>query len=63
MVLGIELLNATQAFEFRRPKKSSAMIEKLVTEYRKTVPFIEKDRIIHEDMMKSIEFMNKYQLD
>ena len=63
MVLGIELLNATQAFEFRRPKKSSAMIEKLVTEYRKTVPYIEKDRIIHEDMMKSIEFMNKYQLD
>lgn len=63
MVLGIELLNATQAFEFRRPKKSSAMIEKLVTEYRKTVPFIEKDRIIHDDMMKSVAFMNDYQLD
>ena len=63
MVLAIELLNATQAFEFRRPKKSSAMIEKLVATYRKTVPFIEKDRIIHEDMMKSIAFMNEYQLD
>lgn len=63
MVLAIELLNATQAFEFRRPKKSSAMVEKLVATYRKTVPFIEKDRIIHEDMMKSIAFMNEYQLD
>jgi len=63
MILAIELLNASQAFEFRRPKKSSDMIEKLVDEYRKTVPFIEKDRIIHEDMMKSIAFMNKYQLD
>lgn len=63
MVLGIELLNAAQAFEFRRPKKSSAIIEKLVAEYRKTVPFIEKDRIIHEDMMKSVAFLNDYQLD
>ena len=63
MVLGIELLNAAQAFEFRRPKKSSVIIEKLVAEYRKTVPFIEKDRIIHEDMMKSVAFLNKYQLD
>lgn len=62
MVLGIELLNATQAFEFRRPKKSSAIIETLVAEYRKTVPFIEKDRIIHDDMMKSVAFMNDYQL-
>jgi histidine ammonia-lyase len=63
MVLAIELLNATQAFDFRRPKKSSAMIEKLITTYRKTVPFIEKDRIIHDYMMKSVAFMNEYQLD
>jgi len=63
MILGIELLNATQALEFRRPKKSSTMIENLVREYRKTVPFIEKDRIIHEDMMKSVAFINAYKLD
>jgi histidine ammonia-lyase len=60
MILAIELLNATQALEFRRPKKSSDLIEKLVAAYRKTVPFIEQDRIIHEDMMKSIAFMNDY---
>ena len=58
--LAIELLNATQALEFRRPKKSSDLIEKLIAAYRKTVPFIEQDRIIHEDMMKSIAFMNDY---
>ncbi len=60
MILAIELLNATQALEFRRPKKSSDLIEKLIAAYRKTVPFIEQDRIIHEDMMKSIAFMNDY---
>jgi histidine ammonia-lyase len=63
MILAIELLNATQAFEFRRPKKSSSIIEQLVDAYRKTVPFIEKDRIIHEDMMKSIAFMHEYKLN
>lgn len=63
MILGIELLNATQAMEFRRPKKSSELIEKLVAAYRKSVPFIEQDRIIHEDMMKSVAFMNEYKLD
>ena len=62
MILAIELLNATQAFEFRKPKKSSIIIEQLVDAYRKTVPFIEKDRIIHEDMMKSIAFMHEYKL-
>jgi histidine ammonia-lyase len=60
MILAIELLNATQALEFRRPKKSSDMIEKLIAAYRKTVPFIDQDRIIHEDMMKSIAFMKDY---
>jgi histidine ammonia-lyase len=63
MILAIELLNATQAIEFRRPYKSSSMIEALLNEYRKTIPFIEKDRIIHDDMIKSIAFMNDYKLD
>jgi histidine ammonia-lyase len=63
LVLAIELLNATQALEFRRPKKSSDMIEKLVASYRETTSFIEKDRIIHDDIMNSVAFMNKYQLD
>jgi histidine ammonia-lyase len=62
MVLAIELLNACQALELRRPKQSSPAIEALVKAYREVVPFLEKDRIIHDDMMKSIEFMNRYEL-
>ncbi len=63
MVLAIELLNAAQAIAFRRPKKSSEKIEKLLTAYRNSVPFIDKDRIIHDDMMASIAFMNEYKID
>lgn len=63
MVLAIELMNATQALEFRRPSKSSNTIENVLMAYRKVVPFLEKDRIIHEDMMKSIEFMNDFDIN
>lgn len=62
MVLAIELLNACQALELRRPKQSSVAIEKIVSAYRVFVPFLEKDRIIHTDMVKSVEFINSYQL-
>jgi histidine ammonia-lyase len=63
MVLAIELLNATQALAFRRPKKSSPLIEKLLSAYRAEVPFMEKDRIVHNDIMSSIAFMNTYKLE
>jgi histidine ammonia-lyase len=59
-VLAIELLTAAQALEFRRPMKSSAAVEKLVTAFRKAVSFNEKDRILHDDMMKAIKFIERY---
>ena len=56
-VLGIELLNASQALEFRRPLKSSRMIEEYISEYRKVVPFVDDDRFLHDDIQKSIDFI------
>lgn len=58
-ILAIELLTATQALEFRRPMKTSPILEKIVTDYRKEVIFIAKDRILHEDMVKSMEFLER----
>lgn len=58
-VLAIELLSAAQAMEFRRPFKSSVKIEELMTAFRKEVSFVDKDRVLHEDMMKAVEFINK----
>ena len=46
-VLAIELFNAAQALEFRRPQKSSPVIEKLFDEYRKVVPFIVNDELMY----------------
>jgi histidine ammonia-lyase len=61
-VLAIELLTAAQALEFRRPLKSSAVIEKLMAAFRKEVSFNEADRILREDMMKAVEFMRNYEI-
>lgn len=56
-VLAIELFNAAQALEFRRPGKSSPAIEKLLESYRKVVPFVDVDTYMHPLIMKSIEFI------
>jgi histidine ammonia-lyase len=42
-IYAIELFTAAQALDFRRPAKSSDPIEKLHSEVRKRVPFLEKD--------------------
>jgi histidine ammonia-lyase len=47
-VLGIELLTAAQALDFRRPLKSSTQVEELYTSLRKDAPFVENDRSMHE---------------
>ncbi|MBN8836044.1 MAG: histidine ammonia-lyase [Sphingobacteriia bacterium] len=56
-ILAIELLSAAQALDFRRPQQSSVLIETIHAELRKRVSFNEKDRVLHDDMMKTIEFM------
>lgn len=56
-VLAIELLNAAQALEFRRPLRSSEEIEDLVGRYRRVVPFIDNDTVMYPLIEKSIEFI------
>ena len=56
-VLAIELLTAIQALEYRRPLKTSATLEKIVVDFRKKVSFNKADRILHDDMIKAVEFI------
>lgn len=56
-ILAIELMNAAQALEFRRPLKSSPMIEDFVAEYRKVVPFVENDQVMYQHIANSVEFL------
>lgn len=58
-VLGIELMNAAQALEFRRPARSSEKIETLYREFRERVPFVDADTYLHPLMEKSAAFIDR----
>lgn len=62
-ILAIELMNASQAIEFRRPLQSSDFIEMFLKSYREEVPLIENDRIFHYDIEKSVAFLNSFMID
>lgn len=56
-VLAIELFNAAQALEFRRPPRSSWAIEKIFAGFRKVVPFIEDDTYMHPHIEAAVRFI------
>lgn len=64
-ILAIELLSACQAIEFRRPLKSSKILEFAHSYVRDFVSFAEEDRIFSEDinrvanLIKNFSFVNK----
>ena len=59
-ILAIELMNASQAIEFRRPLQSSAFLELFLKSYREEVPLVENDRILHYDIVKSVAFLESF---
>ena len=62
-VLAIELFNAAQALDFRRPLKSSEAIEKFVAEYRKEVEFVKTDKVMYTEIAKSVNFLQNYNVE
>jgi len=62
-ILAIELMNASQAIEFRRPLKSSDFIEMFLKSYREEVPLVTEDRILHYDIENTIAFLYNMQID
>ena len=61
-LLAIELLNASQALEFRRPLKSSPKIEKVITDFRKLIPFVTDDKIMYQEMEATLHFVKTLEL-
>jgi len=61
-VLAIELLNASQALFFRKPLKTSPFLESLLLSYRKNIPFIEKDEILHDAIQESISYIDQLEI-
>ena len=58
-ILAIELYNAAQALDFRRPFKTSPFLEEFHSEYRQHVDFVQHDVLMYEGINKTIDFLNK----
>lgn len=58
-VLAIELFNAAQALDFRRPLKSSPAIERIHEAFRQEIPFIANDEVMYPYIQKSVDFLRK----
>jgi histidine ammonia-lyase len=59
-ILGIELLTACQAIEFRRPLKSSEILEFAHELVRKRVSFANEDRIFADDIRHTTEMISDF---
>lgn len=59
IILAIELLNASQAMEFRRPLRSSRVIDEFLASYREKVSFNVFDRVLSDDIAKTCDFLHQ----
>lgn len=62
IILGIEMLNSSQALEFRRPCKSSPIIENFVAEFRKSVPLVKDDVVMYTRINAATDFIRTQNL-
>lgn len=61
-IAAVELMNAAQGIDFRRPLKSSPYIETVMKEFRKCVPFVEDDVVMADYIAKTMEFLDNFEI-
>lgn len=62
-ILAIELMNAAQGIDFRRPAKTSPVLERFLHEYRKEVPFVKEDIVMYKEIHKTVAFLSRTKFD
>lgn len=62
-IAAVELMNAAQALDFRRPLKSSPYIEHLFEAYRREVPFVEDDVVMADYIAATMKFLADYRIE
>jgi histidine ammonia-lyase len=63
MIIAIELYNAAQAMDFRRPAKTSPFLETIISQFRSYVDFVDEDKMMYEDIQNSVKFLQEVVLD
>lgn len=62
-IAAIELMNAAQGIDFRRPLKSSPYIETVMKAYRDKLPFVEDDVVMADYIAATMEFLDTFDVD
>jgi histidine ammonia-lyase len=62
-VLAIELMCAAQALAFRKDRTLGGFLDQVLRVFRGVVPPLEEDRILHDDMMAALRFMETFDID
>ena len=62
-VLAVELMTAAQALEFREKRQLGSFLSGLLETFRSHVPALTHDRILHDDMKASLNFIKNFQID
>jgi len=63
IIAAIELMNAAQGIDFRRPLKSSPYIEKVMAAYREAVPFVREDVVMADYIRKTLDFLENFDVE
>lgn len=63
LILAIELMNAAQGLEFRRPLKSSPYIERFIKAFRREVPFVREDIVMYPAIEKADAFLKRWKCE
>ena len=61
-IAAIELMNAAQAIDFRKPLKPSPYNQEVLKAYREKVPFVEDDVVMKDYIHDSLEFLANYNI-
>ncbi len=62
-ILAIELYNAAQALDFRRPANTSPFLENFVARYRERVLFVKNDKVMYDDINATVDFLREVEVD
>ena len=61
-ILSIELFNATQALDFKKPLKTSKRLTVFIDQYRDHVEFVTEDKIMSKEINKTLVFIDDYKI-
>ncbi|MDL2256966.1 histidine ammonia-lyase [Bacteroidales bacterium OttesenSCG-928-I14] len=62
-IYAIELMNAAQGIDFRRPMKTSPVLEDFLNKYRKEVHSVNEDVVMYKEIQKTLNFLDGMSFD